>query len=276
MKKFNESRILKSEILLKGNNKVVPTIMIKPEIESETLCIFINGLNGNIDMISYFDFKAFNDKYLFSYDQRAQGNNYNKSSMNYWTYVDDLNLIVNHIKASMPNIKNIILLGESWGIALAILYNFKYPNSVIKILGCNMPCEIINVSPLPWQSQLIISLKLCFTLITNIDTKILSPFAEILSSNKVLKRIVRMQSKEKYSAKVTLASYFSFKKAWSILLKEAIKNDSIIYYVQSAEDKMMSKKNKLLDPSSSNYIFIEKGYHILTLEENGDDFFNLI
>jgi len=276
MKKFDESRIIKSELKLEGMEQVIPTIMVEPKKQSDTICIFINGLNGNIGMIPYFDFETFNDKYLFGFDQRAQGDNKNKSARNYYTYVDDLDLIITNIKSIMPHIKKIVLLGESWGTALAILYNQKYPNSVSKILGCNMPCEIINVSPLSFWSQLIISLKICFTLLTNIDTKILSPFAEILSSNKILKRIVKMQAKVKYSAKVTLASYFSFKKAWVILIKETTKNDSIVYYVQSGEDKMMSKKNKLLDTISNNYIFIKKGYHILTLEENGEDFFNLI
>ncbi len=276
MKKFDEARITKSELNLKGMEKPIPIIMVEPKEASETVCIFINGLNGNIGMIPYFDFETFDDKYLLGFDQRAQGDNHNKPTKNYWVYVDDLDLIINHIKASMPHVKKIILLGESWGTALAILYNQKYPNHVSKILGCNMPNEIVNISPLSVWSQTVISLKICFTLLTNIDTKILSPFAEVLSSNKVLKRIVKMQSKVKYSSKVTLASHFSFRKAWKILVTEIAREDSIVYYVQSGEDKMISKSNKLLDKSASNYIFIKTGYHILTLEKNGEDFFKLI
>ncbi len=280
MKRFNKARISKTQIKFNKIKLAVPTIMVEPIVSStDTLCIFVNGLNGEINMLEYFDDPAFDNKYLFSYDQRAQGSNKNKAARNYRTYLRDLHQIVNYLKNEMPQIKNIILFGESWGTALIILYNKKYAGSVNKVIGCNMPYEVKRMPPISIKQAISTHFKTGFTFFSNIDTRVFSPFNNKLTSNKILMRIAKMNSNNKYSTKVTLASWMSFRKAWRVLLKEMGNPETNVFYVQSGDDFMKSKKNRLIkinEITKKHYIKLKKGFHILTFEANSHEYFNLI
>ncbi len=263
MKSFNEKRVSIKNTKVNGFAKEVPITIIKPNKKSNTLVLFICGLNGKGLLAKYFNVDGLLDEYyIMSYDQRAQGDNLNKSSRCYKRYIDDIDLIVQHIKETMPQIKNIYLVGESWGTSLAILYNKYYPNKVKGTFGWNMPYKPVDITPLKGKAKLKMINKNIFTFLTNIDTYQDSPLAPCLTNNKLLVRISNMNVNKQVSTRVTLAAWRTFKPSWRYLLK----TNQNIKYIQSLDDAMFIKSRLDKIKLCKNVEIYEKGYHILSFD----------
>lgn len=273
MKKIIENtKILDEEWKVPGIKEKVPVIMIEPQISNftNTLVIFITGLNGNSSFTKYFNYDCFKAVYLFSYDQRAQSKNKNKASKNYKIYLKDLDFIINEIKSRYHYIEKIILIGESWGSSLAFLYNKYRPNKINGTFGWNMPYKVKDIQPKSFSAKLKLSIKVLLTFLTPIETFDESPIAGALTNNLILKRMLKANKSNKLSNRVVIAAWMTFKKSWRYLICNC--NNINFTYIQSGEDVMATDQiiNKAM-LKSDNFIKFDKGYHILTFDENVSD-----
>ncbi len=275
MKMFDSKRI--EEFLFEVNNDKFPFTKISPKNNIEKcdkLVIFLSGLNGNSNFIKYFSNDCFDDVFLISYDPRAQANNKLKPSQKFKKYLSDLDKIINKYLEENQNIKEIYLIGESWGSCLAFLYNKYYPNKVKGTLGWNMPYEIVDTSKKE-DNNFMLKLKVVVTLLTWIDTEEKSILTEEMTNNAALRRLIINSRRLKLSNKVIIASWRSFKKSWKYFLKN--KDNQNFLYIQSKDDILKSKKIFKKIKSKNNIIFLEEGTHLLSFDINvSNQLFSLI
>lgn len=272
-KSFDSHRIINENWQIDGIKKPFPTFCVKSLNPTNKCLIYIPGLNGNGSMIKYFNYKVFDDCYLFSFDPRAQGNNENKASRNYKKYINDIEIIINEFKKQYPFINQIYLSGESWGSTLAILTYNKLKNQINGTIGWNMPYDVVDVSTEKGWSKFKKSMKVLWTFLTSINTYDEATLVESLTNNRVLLKVVQMVKRNKLNNKIPLAAWRSFKKAWKVL----INNNLNIKYIQSKEDVLLSKKRLNEISKINNVIIFEKGYHILSFDDNvSDSLFNEI
>lgn len=272
-KKINEEFIYNDQILIKGIKKEVPIVSIKPRVENlnnSIGLIFFNGLNGTKSMINYFNFPVFEDKWLFTFDNRAQGENYNYPSKKYNKYVNDAIKIIEYFIEQNSNITKWYLFGESWGGAIISLLHKKKINPKIKgLFFWNMPCKIVNTNPRKGIKSFINNVKVITTFLFSIPLKTDNPINPKLTNNKMLLRVIKMYEKHLINVGPIIASWKSFKPAWKYLLKNH--NNINFRYVQSMEDVMKDEKmfNKLKNYSNKVVLF-NKGFHILSFDKNQD------
>ncbi len=272
---YPQERIIEAEWNINGIKQPVPTYLVKPinEAKATKVLIYIPGLNGNGCMVKYFNYPFFDNVYLFSLDQRAQGNNKNKSSRFYKKYIEDLDRVIDAFKARYPHVKEIHLCGESWGSTIAFLYAKYHSDKITSVIGWNMPYDVVDVSPIKGWKKFKNTMKVLTTFSTPIDTFDDSPMADALTNNKLLIRIVKTMKNNKLSNKVILASWRSFKKSWKVLQNPPIK----CKYIQSMEDALLSQKRLPMIKNLKNTVIFEQGYHILTFDDNvSDKLFNEI
>ncbi len=265
---YPSERIVESNWKVEGIKKEIPTYLIKPiNNSSKKVLIYLPGLNGNGCLVKYFNYPCFDNIYLFSFDQRAQAANPNKASRFYKTYLKDLNKIINTLKEKYPEIEEIHLCGESWGSTLAFLFSKYYPSQIKSVFGWNMPYDVIDISPIKGWTKVKNSLKVLLTFLTSINTYDEAPMADALTNNKLLIRIVKTMKNNRLNNKVTLACWRSLKKSWKVL-----KNPSVTSkYVQSLEDALLSPKRLEMIKNIPYVEIFEKGYHILTFDDNVSD-----
>ena len=265
--KINENRL--KEYKYSFNNEEFPIYHVIPVNKSNKMIFFVPGLNGNGIVTQFLNYKYFDDYHLVSFDARAQGSNQCKPSRRYKKYVNDLNKVID--KFVLENdIKEINLIGESWGSAISIHYINKYKNKINKTFTWNMPYRIVNTSKNKGWEKSKRDLKMISTFLFNINTYDDSSFVEELTNNKLLIRTIRLFRKKELSNRVIIAAWLSFKPAWRILFKNKNLN---IKYIQSKEDIMGDfKRANLLKQENNNRIEIfEKGFHILMFDENVQD-----
>lgn len=256
------------------SNEPFPVFYISPKNISNKMIFYIPGLNGNGIMIKYWNTSLSDNFYLVSFDPRAQGESKAKSSRLYKRYLKDINEIIIAFK-NKYNIDDVYIIGESWGSALASLYLKKYKN-IKGIFIWNMPCKLIDVSEEKKWIKFKRNLKIIFTFLFFINTNDLAPFNKKLTNNKTLIRTVEIFRRKKISNKVVIASWRSFKPAWNFLLKN---HKSINFkYIQSKEDVLIDfNKVNRLSKISNKIVILDKGYHILSFDENvNKDLFNMI
>ena len=179
-KKINLDYIRNFFVNIDQIKKPVPFVEIKPRIKSETEnkigIIFLNGLNGTKTMINYFNYPVFEDKWLFTFDNRAQGENQNFASKNYRKYVKDAYLSIEYLIKENKQIETWYLLGESWGGAIIIHLVKKKLNKKIKgVFFWNMPCKIVNVDPRSKKAAFINNIKVITTFLFGIQLKTDNP-----------------------------------------------------------------------------------------------------
>lgn len=268
-KSFEKSRIINEEWEIKGFKEKVPTYLIKPKSKTDKALIYVPGLNGNGSLIRFFNYKEFNNCYLFSFDARAQGNNKNKASRFYKKYVRDLIKVINEFKRKNKKVKEIYLCGESWGSTLSILaYKKTKKKKLIEgVIGWNMPYSIVDLSSEKGWKKVKRNLKVFFTFITSISTYDESPLSDKLTNNATIKKVILMVKNNKLNNKVPIAAWRSFKKSWKIVEN----HDKNIRYIQSWEDAMLSRKGVKKINSLDHVVKFDKGYHILTFDEQVQD-----
>lgn len=249
-------------------------LIITKNGKCDYVCLFLNGLNGDKNSIKYF--VNLENCIAISFNHRQWEDNRQKSSKNPYVYIEDIKKIVYQIKLLYPNLK-IFLLGESWGSALAIMFQDKYPKEINGIITWNMPCGIVNIGDDENRTNNIFidSIKMIITFLFNID--FLSPtiFPSKLTDNKLLQRAINIRNKgKKGSNRVIIAAWKSFSKAWKILIKN-LKNDSNsnFLYIQSFNDALISnKKVNIIEKNyqekiNKNIILLKNGgTHILSFD----------
>lgn len=271
--KFNEDRILEWSIDEKTGK--IPIFCVKPLKENantKKAVLFVTGLNGNGSTVYYWNYPTFDDAYLVSYDGRGQATNTCKPSRFYKTYVKDINTIVESIKTKL-NVEEVYLMGESCGSSLALLYNKYFPNKVSGIIIWNMPYKIKNISKGKKEHPIKRNLCTVLTFLFSIDTYDETPFVAELTNNKLLLRTIKVLRNNRLSNKVIISSWRAFKPSWRYLFKHLNELQKMnITYIQSKEDIMQDLKivDKLINQNKNIYIF-EKGYHILTFDDNVND-----
>ncbi len=236
---------------------------------SKKCLFFVPGLNGNGVTINYWNYpKIINNWNIFSVDMRAQGNDTNKPSRYFKTYLNDLYEIIKFIREEFQ-MEEIILLGESWGGALCNLYA-KFYHDVNGYMTWNIPYEIIDVSNEKKKDKFLKNIKMILTFLTNINTYDNGGFVEKLTNNPILIKIVKFLARKKVSNRVIIAAWLSFKKSWRFILKNHKKIN--FKYIQSNDDIMKSNNVvEKLKKESDKVIIFNKGTHILTFDKFQQD-----
>lgn len=246
------------------NKDKFPLYLSKCE-NSKKLIFYIPGLNGNGALVEHISdkFEGYN---VASFDPRAQGENQSKPSRRYKKYLKDINIIINFLKDKL-DVNEIYLIGESWGAALAILYDFKY-KGINKVACWNCPYKIVNSEKVPFKIAFKRNLKMIITFLFSINTYDDAEFNEKLINNKIILRAIKVFRRKKISNKVILASWRSFKPAWKIIFNNKINN---YLYIQSLEDIMLH--NDLLEKISNNknVLMYEKGHHVLLFDNESQE-----
>ena len=273
-KKINLDYIRNFFVNIDQIKKPVPFVEIQPRIKSETEnkigIIFLNGLNGTKTMINYFNYPVFEDKWLFTFDNRAQGENQNFASKNYHKYVKDAYLSIEYLIKENQQIETWYLLGESWGGAIIIHLVKKKLNKKIKgVFFWNMPCKIVNVDPRSKKAAFINNIKVVTTFLFSIPLKTDNPVNPKLTNNKILLKVIEMLSTKKVNVGTILACWRSFKPAWNYLIKNHQKIN--FRYIQSGLDVLRddSKISKISNITNKVILF-DKGTHILSFDKDMD------
>lgn len=265
--KFEEKRIKQYEYDFEKQGKF-PVFHIEPKKPSKDLIFFLCGLDGNGVTITYFNYDVFDNYHLIAIDGRAQASNKSKSSRTYKTYIKDIHNIINKFKEE-HEINKVYLIGESWGSALALLYNKTY-HDVNGIFIWNMPCKIVNITKVKPSIAFKRNTKMFWTFLTNADIYDERDFDEALTNSKALVRAINVFRNKEASNRVTIAAWRSFSKAWKYVTKNY--NDINFHYIQSLEDVMIDKKKvDKLAARTDKVEFFDKGYHILSFDENVED-----
>lgn len=278
-KKYDDSRIIEWKI--DTGHGQIPIFCVKPinkNKNTKKLVLFIQGLNGNGSTIYYWNYPAFDNAYLVSFDARAQAGNDLKPSRFYKRFIRDIDLVIKNLKEKL-SVNEIYLMGESWGSALALLYKKYNPNVVNNLITWNMPYKAVDVSKGNESNVIKRNLLMLSTCLFSINTYDDAPFIKELTNNKLLLRTIQVLRNNRLSNKVIIASWLSFKPAWKFLIKHKNEFKKLnITYIQSLQDIMREPKvvNKLIADDKNVYIF-EQGYHILTFDDNvNDKLFQLI
>lgn len=275
-KKIDESHIKYFNNKVLGIKKTIPFLSISPRIMNDNNSkgfIFVSGLNGTKSTISYFNFPIFEDKWLFTFDNRAQRENKNFPSKKYRKYVNDAKLIIDYLIETNPNIKQWYLIGESWGGAIISLLTKKQLNSKINsVFMWNIPCKIIkNVDPRSKKESIINNLKTIINYVFSIPLKTNNPVNEKLTNNKILLKTMKIYSYDKINIGTTIAAWRTFKPAWNNLIKNH--NNINFRYIQSNEDILKDDKMvQELKKRTNKVIEFKKGTHILSFDNQMDDF----
>ncbi|MGL5521990.1 MAG: alpha/beta fold hydrolase [Metamycoplasmataceae bacterium] len=250
-------------IKIKGFKEEIP-FYFRGNINSEKCIFFVHGLGGSGSpfMRTIDQENLFNDYFVISLDMRGQTRNKNKPSKFSKRYIKDLKIIINFL-INKFGIKNLYLLGESWGSALIFLYLKYVSNPFVKgAIGWNMPYSVTkNEEVNKKQEKIIDSLKVIFTFLTNITTWSKRPFNNELTNNPVIIRINSL-SDGLQNNKLPIASFFCLKKAWRYLKSKQRKENTL--YIQSMGDIL--RNNKIVEKYKDNIVVLESGTHILSLD----------
>ncbi len=263
--KINDNFCFSKKVKVKNGTFNLYYVKALKNKKSKKCLFFIPGLNGNGITINYWNFpKIINEWNIFSVDMRAQGDDINKSSRFFKTYLKDIHEIIQHLKLEFK-MEEIILLGESWGGALCNLYA-KYYNDVSGYMTWNIPYEIVDVSNEKGKEKFLKSLKMIITFLTNINTYDTGAFVDDLTNDKVLIKVIKFLARKKVSNRVIISAWRSFKKSWKYLLKN---HQNINFkYIQSNDDIMKSPLIvEKLRTKTDKVIIFQEGTHILTFDK---------
>lgn len=263
----------------KGFKHTIPFISFKPIIVDQhtVVCLFINGLGGTNRFVEIMNHPFFDRHYLVSYERAGQGDNKNLPKRWPSFFLKELDEVINKIHEIFPN-KQIYILGESWGSALAYLYYKHHDKKIAGVFCWNMPHNIKDASHSPRTQKLIIFAKMLITIPFGIHYKDYhaKDTSEIFSSNPLLIRLSKVANANKImDLCLYLASWWSFKPAWRFLYRNLENAKYNIYYIQSGEDFMINRKyferfQKRWE-QSTRIKYFEKGFHILSMEEPLND-----
>ncbi len=269
MEMYNEKEYSIEHWNVPGIELEVPTIIANSRKENKIGYLFIGGLNATLSAVRLFKAKEFNGSTIISFDGRAQGDNKNKGSKNKWKYVDDIKLFIDKLinDERFKNIKHWIILGESWGSALAILYWKKYgsENKISKIICWNCPYCLVDISNKTKKEKFSDGMRMLKTFLFNIETTTENKVNELLVNNNFVIRMFRMKSNPISYSTPVLAAWRTFKPAWKYFNKNF--NDMNISYMQSSNDCLAKMKFINKSMKTNNKIYkIEGGSHILIFD----------
>lgn len=277
MQLFQVQRKHVSQEIVPGFKQHIPYVYYDPLIDNgkNDVILYVQGLNGTISGADMLEHKFFDDKILVSYEKLAHGDNSNSASLHASRYVNELMGVINITKAKFPNSK-VFIAGESFGGAISVIFYFKFHKLIDGMIVWNIPYKIINVN----KTSLLVNLKtackmlpVIFFGITTYDYNAADPI-EYLTSNKILVRMRRLnkENNKKSNNKSSWTANLIMKKSWKTMNKLLKKfPDTNFIQIQTKEDRLADFKrwNKLNQkfPKSKHLVFLEKGWHILCLEE---------
>ncbi|MGL4950581.1 MAG: hypothetical protein ACRC4M_01945 [Mycoplasma sp.] len=246
------------------NNKEQSFSYIKNP-KNENVVIFLNGINGEVDIITTYNHEVFKKNYIVTFNNIAHGDNCLKHTSNPKKYVEYAKDMILELKKNKKFAnKKFILIGESFGSNIVSMMAFKYPDIVDLFFCWNAPTKI-SKAKLPIKMLIPVSLKTIVSMILNIETYSPYYFGDNLTSNKAILRIRKMKPVTMTSNKLNLAVWKSMKKVASLLIKDKLPKN--FYYNQSLEDIMMTDSILKIKPQArDNYYFYDKGRHILSFE----------
>lgn len=263
---------------LKGIKKPVPFLSVAPRCNNANNAIgiiFFNGLNGTKAMVSYLNYPVFEDKWLFTFDNRGQGDNTNFASNNYRKYVRDAQAAVAYLIDQHPAIAQWYLIGESWGSAIiSLVAKAQLHPKVAGLFFWNMPCRVVNADPRSGWGAIKNILKVLTTLLFFIPLKTDNPFNRDLINNPVLAKAITIFSKQTINVGTIVACGKSFRPAWRYLIKNQANLN--LRYVQSGDDilKDLKQYNRLKAQTPAKTLWFAQGHHILSFDKiKGKDLF---
>lgn len=272
MNKFELERTNKVNLVTNKFKKEIPIVWISPRNVTNDSCVFIYccGLGGTNSFNVYMNHPAYDQHYFITYDKMGHGDNQNKPSQFKRKYLVELDCIVNWAKNQFPN-RKIFLLGESWGCSINFLYYKKYFSKIHGVINWNMPTKPHSpVKKTLWQYWQFVWRELV-TLLTNINLQLPleQTHAELLTTNPLLVRAMKMMPSTRNSTRLTLAVWRYMRPSYKFLLRNCNNNKYNFLYVQSGKDYLMIKRDIDRIEQKANvdhFLIVPSGYHILTME----------
>lgn len=269
--------------LLVGKKTVIDCLSNKELNKTRNLVIHIPAVYMSCSCMRYFNIPyEYNFTVLCVELIKNNNNNLKETRYNRY-YLNIIHSIINKIKSLYPNIKKIILTGESWGANLAMIYARKYFNNIDGIVcwnGCRKVITILdeksrrhNFFTNAWKHVL--------SLLFNCNFYSTRGNISQLTDNDIfirLSKIKKMNLEANTSSRVNLAVWFSMRPAWKSLKKIFKMNQKLPFtYIQSQQDvyykvnKFDVEKIKKNSNGYNNLILVKKGYHLLSLDQYNND-----
>lgn len=250
----------------------------KPNVDK--VVFFIHGLNGTKNSLQFLHHHLEN-AHIIGYDERSCGDNKNPATNHYWQYALDLKNLITELKDEFVklNIKEIYLMGESFGAAISILFYKRFQDLINGVVLWNMPRKVIDISDSSKKEKFLMAGPMLYSWITNLPTFKSAPSpVNKLSNNRSLILATKMKMPNILSDnRSIIAAWWGNKKAWKILLSEKFfknaKKD--IFYISSKQDPLIDTKavhrlDTMLKNSDTDKIVhfeLPKGTHILLYDQ---------
>ncbi|MGL4951360.1 MAG: hypothetical protein ACRC4L_00080 [Mycoplasma sp.] len=237
---------------------------------NEHVIVFLNGINGDHNVISLYKNEIFKNNYFLTFDNLSQGDNPAPHTKNYKKYAKfTINFIKELKKEEKFKNKKFIVIAESFGSNIAFLINKMEPDIADLYFCWNAPTKVSS-SKVPMKKLIPISLKTMTTLLFNIETYVKTGFSPELTSNPAVLRINKNRIINT-SNKLHLAVWRSMYAVRRIAKTGLGKN---FVYVQSLNDNMLH--NDILKIKSENFHIFKEGKHLLSFEPNANELFALL
>ncbi|MGL4950739.1 MAG: hypothetical protein ACRC4M_02805 [Mycoplasma sp.] len=237
---------------------------------AKNLIIYLNGVNGQVDTITFFKHNVFSENNLITFDTIAHGENNHPHTKKFKDYIAFSIAMIESIKSN-PKYKGmkVIIMGESFGASQTIALSELYPNIADLFFCWNAPTKSSLSSGLKFKEVI----KFLASTIFNIETYSMMGIDETFTSNQEILKIRKERGlMVKTSNKLLIAALSTIKPNKKIFNKDKI--PSKLVYIQSQEDFMCDfnidfKKHK-------NVHLFKTGKHVLSFEPEAKQMFDIL
>jgi len=253
---------------------------------SKDIVVFVHGGPGYPQGILYSVFfqtlcKELNLNKLYTWEQKWSGGDISihKLFMN-WSievFVDELNLVCQHVKKSMPDC-NLILFAHSWGTIVASYFLEQNKGDIYKYVGISpiINGEIGELYSIKSISKGSSSLRLkTISYLYKCNTKITNLLYLYLQRSRIVQPMCKYSPIEFNALLYKINFYISIYKLWPICRKFIIRkfsyfNDVDTLFIFGKKDNItppsICDEIELKDQQRLNIIIIDKCYHRPHLE----------
>lgn len=279
--------MLFNDFLIIENKYKIPFAYNSDLEKNNKVVIHLLPANTDLGLANFYNIPK-NTNYAFVIPQ-LPGNTSDeyKPKKFYKFYLRIINEFIKQLTSKYPNIKKILISGESWGANLAILMAKYYQYNVI----CwNAALSIVNTTKfdknnvaknIKKENVVKLFFKHALTFLFNINLYCCPNSLEILTDNERFKNLInllRQRKKSFSSVRINIATWMSMHPAYKYLIKHFKKNmNSNIIYIQTQNDIYFHKnfkkiaKAKKYQNDTNKIIIQDKGMHLLGIDANGND-----
>ncbi|MGL4951407.1 MAG: hypothetical protein ACRC4L_00315 [Mycoplasma sp.] len=237
---------------------------------AKNLFIYLNGMNGQVDTITFFKHKIFEENVIVTFDNIAHGDNKIKHTKKFKKYLD---FTVKMIKAIKTNPAyqgmKIIIMGESFGASQTIALSQFYPELADLFFCWNAPTKSVLSSRIKFKD----AFNYILTSFFNIETYTMMGLDETMTSNQEILAIRKERGLfVKTSNKLIVAALSTIKPNRKLFDSKSLPKKLV--YIQSKED-IMCDFNLEFDQHKNVHI-LNKGKHVLSFEPEAKEMFVIL